>query len=91
MGFKQPRVPEYREAEGVGHYMRNLTLFLKDFCMDSWKATMNLQKSVSVLRCYPVGSVYISADDTSPEELFGGKWSAISITDASLRAWKRTE
>ena len=87
MGFKQPRVPEYRQAEGVGQYMRNLTLFLKDFCMDSWKATMNLQKAAGmdeqsaaafVLRyVYPVGSIYTSMDATSPQERFGGEWEKI--------------
>ena len=87
MGFKQPRVPEYREAEGVGYYMRNLTLFLKDFCMDSWKATMNLQKAAGmdaqaagafVLRyVYPVGSIYTSMDATNPKERFGGEWEKI--------------
>lgn len=36
--MKQPRVPEYREADGVQHYLKALTLFLKDFCMDTWTA-----------------------------------------------------
>ena len=88
MGFKQPRVPEYREAEGVGAYMRNLTLFLKDFCMDCWKATMNLERASGmdeaaagafVLRyVYPVGSVYASLDGTDPQERFGGTWERIA-------------
>ena len=34
MAFKQPRVPEYRESEGMGRYLHTLVLFLKDFCMD---------------------------------------------------------
>lgn len=30
--------------------------------------------SVSVLDAYPVGSIYMSVNETSPEELFGGSW-----------------
>ena len=30
-----------------------------------------------VLGCYPVGSVYISTADTSPQDLFGGVWEQI--------------
>lgn len=49
MGFKQPRVPEYREGEGTGNHLRNLTLFLKDFCMESWKTAMQVQKKITDL------------------------------------------
>ena len=38
MAFKQPRVPEYREAEGMEAYIRTLVLFLKDFCAETWTA-----------------------------------------------------
>lgn len=38
----------------------------------SWGAWMN-----TVLRKYPVGSLYISANATSPVELFGGEWRQI--------------
>lgn len=88
MGFKQPRVPEYREAEGVGHYMRNLTLFLKDFCMDSWKTVKNLEK-YAALKCYPVGSVYTAAQEADPGRMFGGEWEAVDAPDAALYMWKR--
>lgn len=44
MAFKQPRIPEYRESEGTSKYLKSLVLFLKDFCMESWKAIMNIQK-----------------------------------------------
>ena len=44
MAFKQPRVPEYRESSGTGKYLKELTIFLKDFCLNSWKATTNLEK-----------------------------------------------
>ena len=45
--FKQPRVPEYRESIDTGRYLRELTLFLKDFCLNSWKASANLEKAAS--------------------------------------------
>ena len=42
--FKQPRVPEYRESIGAGKYLKELTIFLKDFCLNSWKATTLLER-----------------------------------------------
>lgn len=39
--FKQPRVPEYRENEGVPKHLRALTLFLKDFSQDVWTHCKN--------------------------------------------------
>lgn len=36
MGYKQPRVPEYREEDGA--YIRTLILFLKDFAAAAWSA-----------------------------------------------------
>ena len=37
MAFKQPRVPQ--ETGGtLAAYVRNLTMFLRDFCMASWNA-----------------------------------------------------
>lgn len=32
---------------------------------------------LSVLEAYPIGSIYISTNETSPETLFGGKWNEI--------------
>lgn len=34
--------------------------------------------SIEPLDCYPVGSFYISYESTSPAELFGGDWTAIT-------------
>lgn len=42
--FKQPRVPEYRERDEPGRYLRELTLFLKDFCLNCWKTAANLER-----------------------------------------------
>ena len=47
LAFKQPRIPEYREADGTNRYLRALALFLKDFCMDCWVAVRALQRGGS--------------------------------------------
>lgn len=44
--MKQPRVPEYHEGEGLGRYMHNLILFLKDFTTDVWTSVTALEKRV---------------------------------------------
>lgn len=38
MAYRQPRVPEYREQDGVGKTLKQLILFLKDFTMAAWTA-----------------------------------------------------
>ncbi|MBQ4265131.1 MAG: hypothetical protein IJB85_06435 [Clostridia bacterium] len=38
MAYRQPKVPEYREGEGVSRYLRKLALFLKDFSGAAWTA-----------------------------------------------------
>lgn len=67
--FKQPRVPEYRENEGVAKHLRALTLFLKDFCQDVWTASRNTDNGLAGIS-YPVtsvnkktGDVMLSAED----------------------------
>ena len=63
MAFKQPRVPEYRESEGTGKYIRSLVLFLKDFCMDVWTANNQRSGEIDAVKGglsgihYPVTSV----------------------------------
>lgn len=37
MAFKQPRVPQETGGTLAG-YVKNITLFLRDFCMASWNA-----------------------------------------------------
>ena len=48
--FKQPRVPEYREGDGTGRYIRSLILFRKDFCMDVWTANRQRESEIEALR-----------------------------------------
>ena len=43
--MKQPRVPEYREADGTVRYLRTLNLFLKDFSLETWKNVQSLLKA----------------------------------------------
>ena len=50
MAFKQPRVPEYRESDGTGKYIRSLVLFLKDFCTDVWTANRQRESEIEALR-----------------------------------------
>ena len=63
MAFKQPRVPEYRESEGTGKYIRSLVLFLTDFCMDVWTANNQRSGEIDAVKGglsgihYPVTSV----------------------------------
>ena len=44
--MKQPRVPEYREADGVSRYIKLLILFLKDFSMSVWTANNQRKKEL---------------------------------------------
>ena len=50
MAFKQPRVPEYQEREGVNRYVQGLVLFLKDFCTDVWTADRQLEREIREIR-----------------------------------------
>ena len=54
---------------------------MKTYIVDLQKQTYNLkiefQKDL-LEKVYPVGSYYWSQKNTSPEELFGGKWESIS-------------
>lgn len=38
----------------------------------------NVGKMSQVLNAYPVGSIYMSVNDTDPGELFGGSWERIN-------------
>lgn len=66
---------------GGGRLMQRFTVHSKTepvtyeryYSLGAWGAWMN-----EALRKYPVGSVYISASATSPQELFGGVWAQIN-------------
>ena len=38
---------------------------------------------------YPIGSVYLTANNDDPAKLFGGKWEQLSDI-GTIHAWKRT-
>lgn len=50
MSYRQPRVPEYREGEAAGSYLRLLMLFLKDFTSAAWAANNRRKKEIAALR-----------------------------------------
>jgi HAMP domain-containing protein len=47
--MKQPRVPEYRDAEGVRSWIRLAVLFLKDFSMAVWAENNQRKKEIERL------------------------------------------
>lgn len=49
MGFRQPRVPEYREGESLATYIRQMILFLKDCTMAAWAANGRRIKEIRAL------------------------------------------
>ena len=63
MAFKQPRVPEYRESEGVERYIKSLILFLKDFCTDAWMASGGQAKSLDKAQAENAGAYVRKAGD----------------------------
>lgn len=62
--MRQPRVPEYRENESVGKYLRTLVLFLKDFCGEAWTASNLAKKGLDGIS-YPVTSVFNRTGDVA--------------------------
>ncbi|MBR3796921.1 MAG: hypothetical protein IKK34_12970 [Clostridia bacterium] len=50
MSYRQPRIPEYREGEAAGGYLRLLTLFLKDFTMAAWAANNRRKKEIAAMK-----------------------------------------
>lgn len=41
-------------------------------------AIMSTGLGINLDKVYPVGSIYLSVSETSPNELFGGEWEKIS-------------
>ena len=71
--MKQPRVPEYRESEGVPRHLKALTLFLKDFTLETWKSTQTLSKEggagMFVFSIDERGHLLCTYDTTKPPPL----------------------
>lgn len=63
--MKQPRVPEYRESEGVKAYIKPLILFLKDFTMAAWTANNQRKKEIEALGKGGSGGMYAFRIDES--------------------------
>lgn len=38
---------------------------------------VTIDTGIRILDCYPIGSIYMSVNSTSPAELFGGTWEAL--------------
>lgn len=61
---------------------------------ESWelrvKGTMTIGGKSLLDMFYPVGSIYMSANDTNPSTFMGGTWERISSTDFADYIWKRT-
>ena len=49
MSYKQPRVPEIHNGETPFDVLRNLILFLKDFCVASWAANNRRREEIRKL------------------------------------------
>lgn len=49
MAYRQPRIPEYNEAEGPGKALRALILFLKDFTMSAWTANNRRKREIEAI------------------------------------------
>lgn len=61
---------------------------------ESWelrvKGTMTVGGKTLLDMFYPVGSIYMSANDTNPATFMGGTWERISGADFAEYIWKRT-
>ena len=45
-------------------------------------------------KCYPIGSVYLSINNTAPDSVLGGTWESVgtlTIDVVTIYAWKRVE
>jgi len=50
MAMKQPKVPPMREKDRLEQTVRELVLFLKDFCMESWAEHRRQGEQIARLR-----------------------------------------
>ena len=50
MAYRQPRVPQMREGDSVQTYVRELMLFLRDYCMAAWNSDRRKDEEIRALR-----------------------------------------
>lgn len=50
MAFKQPRVPQMREGTQLPVFIRELVLFLKDFCLESWMESRRMNEEIAEIK-----------------------------------------
>ena len=87
MAMKQPRIPEWRKGEETAAYIRKIVLFLKDFCQEVWRACSEKEM---LERIYPVGSIYLCANEENPGASLGGRWERMEEAfESTVSAWKR--
>jgi len=75
------RIPEHWRGQD-----RSFVVQLEHILDDIYAHMHNADAWKSV---YPVGAVFISSEDTSPAELFGGTWEEVE-NSLDLYMWKRT-
>lgn len=50
MAYKQPRVPQMGGGAQLFNTVRELILFLKDFCMETWVQVTKASRDIEALR-----------------------------------------
>ena len=48
--FKQPRIPQMREGTSLYESVRELVLFLKDFCLASWAEHKRQAEEIAAIK-----------------------------------------
>lgn len=50
MAFKQPRVPQMSEGTNLYAFVREIVLFLKDFCLEAWAQSRRHSEEIEKIR-----------------------------------------